>query len=44
MLLHIKLDDLRQTRWDKLLALQRDQMALLVALQAVTPGALKPRE
>jgi uncharacterized membrane protein len=32
MQLHAKLDDLRQARWDELLGLQREQLALLAAL------------
>ncbi len=39
MLLHQKIDTLRQTQWEALLELQRQQLALLAGL---TPGASKP--
>ncbi len=37
MLLHDKLDQLRQTQWTELLALQTEQMQLLAALVAALP-------
>lgn len=37
MLLHDKLDQLRQTQWKELLALQTEQMRLLAALVAALP-------
>ena len=40
MLLHQKLDDLRQTQWAELLDLQQQQLALLAGL---VPGTSKPR-
>lgn len=39
MLLHDKLDQLRQQQWAELLALQSEQMRLLAALVAVLPPA-----
>ncbi len=38
MLLHEKVDALRQTQWDELLRIQREQLALLATLAAGAPA------